>query len=456
MKIIVSLALLIIIAAPAAALGEAGLPAAGRPAADNASPALTLNDAINTALKNNRPLLSEGEKLKASEAGVGEARSAFLPKANVSETFVRSDNPVTVFGSKLNQRSFQASDFAIDKLNSPSPINDFNFRVQVIQPLWNGGKEYLGYKRAELALKSAEMKHERARMETVYETVQVYWGVALAGEYIKTAELAKKSTEKHLKLAQDLYKQGMLIGSEVLLAKVHLADVEEMLIKAKNREATAKAALNRILGRPQDTPVEIADKLGYSAFPGSLHDLQAEALKDRPDLKGMHLDVRNMGEGVSLAKTDYLPNLNLMGQYDRDSRDAFGRGGDSYTLMGRLTWNVFDGFLTTNKVREARAQRNAASYMYDEMREGALFEVRKSYNDLQEAKQRMDVESAAVKEGEESLRIITKRFGAGMAKSLDVIDADTALTRARTNEAQALYDYNVATAALKLATGKRY
>ena len=434
---------IVFIFAPAAAL-------AGGPAP------LTLDEAVNAALAHNRPLLSEGEKLKASEAGIGEARSAFLPKADVSETFVRSDNPVTVFGSKLNQGNFQASDFAIDKLNSPSPINDFNFRVQVIQPLFNGGKEILGYRRAKLALESAKMKHERARMETAYETVQAYWGVALAGEYIKTAKQAEKSTERHLKLAQDLYGQGMLLRSEVLLAKVHLADVEEMLIKAENREALAKAALNMILGRPQDTPVAIADRLEYSPFPGSLESLQAEALKDRPDLKGMKFNVENMGDGVKLAQTDYLPNVNLIGQYDRDSEDAFGHGGDSYTIMGRLTWNVFDGFLTTNKVREARADRNAASYMYDQMKEGALFEVRKAYNDLLEAKKRMDVESAAVSEGRESLRIITKRFGAGMAKSLDVIDADTALTRARTNYASALYDYNVSGAALRLAIGEKY
>ena len=443
MKTITLILFIIMVSAPAAALAEGPSP-------------LTLDEAVNTALAHNRPLLSEGEKLKASEAGVDEAASAFLPKANVSETFVRSDNPVTVFGSKLNQRSFQASDFAIDKLNSPGPINDFNFRVQVIQPLFNGGKELLGYRRAELALKSAKMAHERARMETAYETVQAYWGVALAGEYIKTAELAKKSTEKHVKLAQDLYGQGMLLRSEVLLAKVHLADVEEMLIKAENREALAKAALNMILGRPQDTPVAIADRLEYSPFPGSLESLQAEALKDRPDLKGMKFNVENMGDGVKLAQTDYLPNVNLIGQYDRDSEDAFGHGGDSYTIMGRLTWNVFDGFLTTNKVREARADRNAASYMYDQMKEGALFEVRKAYNDLLEAKKRMDVESAAVSEGRESLRIITKRFGAGMAKSLDVIDADTALTRARTNYASALYDYNVSGAALRLAIGEKY
>ncbi len=442
-SVIASLSLMIMIALPAVLRADEG------PAA------LTLDESISIALKNNYTLRAEGEKLKASEAGVSEASSAFLPKLDVSETFMRSDNPVNVFGSKLNQRRFTASDFAIDSLNNPSPINDYNFRVQVIQPLFNGGKELVGLRRAKLSHETAKMSFDRARMETVYEVVQAYWGVALAGEYKKVAETAMKSTVEHLKLAEALYKQGMLIGSEVLLAKVHMADVKEMQIKAGNREATAKAALNRLLGREQETPFVVSETLEYREFPGDLKGLQDEALKDRPDLAGMSVNVRNMDEGVRMAKTDYLPNLNIIGRYDIDTEDLSGNGGESYTVMGQLTWNIFDGLMTTNKVREASAKRNSAAHIYDGMREGVLFEVRKAYGDLEEAGQRIEVSGAAVKEGEEGLRILKKRFEAGMAKTIDVLDAETALTRARTNSVQALYDYNVAAAALKLAVGRK-
>jgi len=423
--------------------------------ADEVPAALSLDESVAIALKNNHQLLSEAEKVNASEAGIGEAVSAFLPKVEVSETFTRSDNPVIVFGSKLNQGRFAASDFAINNLNNPTPINDWGFRVQVIQPLFNGGKELVGLRRAKLTEESKRMAFERARMEMVYEVVQAYWGVALAGEYVKVAGAAMKSTEEHLQLAEALSRQGMLIGSEVLLAKVHLADVKEMLIKARNREATAKAALNTILARPQDTDFAVSDRLEYKEFRGSLKELQDEALKYRPDLSGMGADVENMVQGVRMAKTDYLPNLNLVGRYDVDTKDMFGSGGDSYTVMGQLTWNIFDGLLTTNKVREARAQKNAAEYAYDGMREGVLFEVRKAFYDLDEARRRIEVSKAAVKEGEEGLRIIKKRFEAGMAKTIDVLDAETALTRARTNSVQSLYDYSVAAAALRLAVGRK-
>ena len=132
------------------------------PADDGARP-LTLSESVGIALENNHTLLAEGERLKAAESGIGEATSAFLPKVDLSETYMRSDNPVAVFSAKLSQRRFTASDFAIDSLNNPSPVNDWNFRVQVVQPLFKGGKELVGLKRARLYVESASEARERAR-----------------------------------------------------------------------------------------------------------------------------------------------------------------------------------------------------------------------------------------------------------------------------------------------------
>lgn len=417
-------------------------------------PSLGLGDCVRLALENNYGLKAETSKADAARAGVGKAASFFFPKLDVSETYMRSDNPVMAFGSKLNQGRFTVADFDVARLNSPEAIDNFNFRAQITQPVWNGGREVIGYRRAKLGAEAADKSVERARQQTVFQAVQTYYGVELAVEYVKVADKAVETTEGHMKLAQSFYDQGMLIGSEVLQAKVRLAEVKEMLIKARNREATAKAGLNMVLARPQDTPFDAAEPLAYREFPGTLAEFQKTAEAGRPDLAAVETGVRNMEEGVKYAKAGYYPNLNLTGRYELDDRDIFRGRGDSYTVMAMASWNVFDGMLTTNSVREANAELNSAGYGLKAMRDGVLFEVRQAYNDMDEARQRINVMSGAVEEGEESLRIIQKRFAAGMAKTLDVLDAETALTRARVNRAQALYDHNVAVARLKLAMGR--
>src|SRR5512143_4172705 len=113
--------------------------------------ALTLDSCIHAALENNHAFLAEQENVTAAKAGVGKAVSGFLPRVDVSETYMRSDNPVMAFGAKLNQGRFTAADLAVNNLNDPQPIDNFNFRAQLTQPIFNGGKEWVGLKRARLS-----------------------------------------------------------------------------------------------------------------------------------------------------------------------------------------------------------------------------------------------------------------------------------------------------------------
>lgn len=413
---------------------------------------LSLDECVRTALSGNHTLLAASEKRNAAEAAVGMAASGFLPKITLSETYMRSDNPVMSFGAKINQGLFTPADLAT--VNNPPAINNFNFRAEIVQPVFNGGRELIGYNRSKLGLASAGKGFERARQDTVFQTVKAYYGVLLAGEYIAVAGKAEDTTESHVRAAQAFYDQGMLVGSEVMLAKVHLAEVREMRIKAVNQQRTARAGLNLVMGIDQDTAFDVIEPAGVDSEPGELSGYIKEAAANRPDLAGMDMDVRNMEEGVTLAKAGYLPNVNLVGRYELDDRDPFRGRGDSYTVMGMLSWNVFDGFYTTRSVCEAKASYSAASHVREQMKEGVGFEVRQAYFSLVEAWERVATASEAVTEGEEALRIIMRRFDAGMTKTLDVLDAETALTRARTNLAQAEYDRNVAMAGLMLATGR--
>jgi TolC family type I secretion outer membrane protein len=416
---------------------------------------LTLNGCIHTAIENNHAYLAERENLNAAKAGIGKATSGFLPRVDVSETYMRSDNPVMAFGAKLNQGRFTAADFAVDRLNNPRPIDNFNFRAQVTQPIFNGGKEWVALKRAKLNAEASGMGLERARQDLVYRVVQAYYGVLLAGEYCKVAEAAVKDTDGHVQTATKFFEQGMLIGSEVLSSKVRFAEAREMLVRANNRLDIARAVLNMVMARPQDTRVLIGQELEYQEFQGSLPELQKEALEARPDLRGLALNVENAAAGITLAKTDYLPNLNFIARYELDDKDIFKGRGDSYTLLGLISWNLFDGFMTTSSVREAKARHNSSRQMQEQMREGVLLEVRQSWNAVQEARERIEISAASVKEAEESFRIIQRRFANGLSKTIDVMDAETSLTRARMSRAQALYDYNTAVAAVKLSVGRK-
>src|SRR5690348_1432489 len=101
--------------------------------------ALTLHDAVRLALSQNEAISSSQSAAQAADARIIQARSGKLPKINYSETFARSDNPVFVFSSLLTQHQFNVENFAIDTLNRPAFMNNFQSLLTVDQPLYDAG-----------------------------------------------------------------------------------------------------------------------------------------------------------------------------------------------------------------------------------------------------------------------------------------------------------------------------
>ena len=414
---------------------------------------LTLEQAVDTALSNNPGLKAADEQVRAADAGVLRSASGFLPKVTLSETLSRTDNPMMVLGTKLNQEIVTPLDFAPDAINHPDPIANYNTRVSVMQPVWNGGKEYLGRKQAKLVQEASVKDRVRARQETVFNVIKAYYGLLLAKEYHKVAVQSLETSAANVKLADARYKAGTVLQSDLLRANVQYAEVKEMATRSENGIKLAMANLNFAMGAQQQTEYEVEGSLTTKEMKDDLNSMIAEALAQRPDLASLGLNRRNAEANVSQARTDYVPTLNLMGQVDWNSDRFAGDDARSWAVMAVLQWNLFDGMVTTSRVREASANAGRMKAMEDQMRSGVQLQVRQAYYNLSASLDRIAATSSSVQEAEEGLRIVQKRYEVGMTTFVDVLGAESALIRTKTNALQALYDNNVAHAELKLTTG---
>jgi len=118
-----------------------------------------------------------------------------------------------------------------------------------------------------------------------------------------------------------------------------------------------------------------------------------------------------------------------------------------------LQWNLFDGLVTRSNVKEALATTERMKSLEEQMRSGVQLQVREAFYRVAESVGRIAATGTSVQEAEEGLRIVQKRYEVGMTNFVDVLGAESALIRARTNALQALYDNNTAHAELKLAVG---
>ncbi len=414
---------------------------------------LTLEQAVETALSSNPGIKAADARIEAADANVLGSASGFLPKVNLSETWSRTDNPLMVLGTRLNREIVSQSDFNPPNMNNPDAISNYNTRLSVTQPLFNGGREYIGRSQAKLGQEASVLQRDRTRQETVYNVIKAYYGLLLARAHNTVALQSLKTSAETLKLAELRNRAGAVLQSDVLRAKVQHAEVKEMVTRSENGVRLSAASLNFAMGIAQETEYEITGSLIPQEINSELNAALHEAAVKRPDLLAMDLNRRNADKSVDMARTDYLPKLNLIGQVDWNSDRAAGDDARSWAVMAVLQWNLFDGLVTRSKIKEAHAAGSRMRSLEEQFREAVQLEVRQAYYNFSASADRIAATASSVHEAEEGLRIVQKRYETGMTTFVDVLGAESSLIRARTSALQALYDNNIAEAELKLATG---
>jgi outer membrane protein TolC len=274
-------------------------------------------------------------------------------------------------------------------------------------------------------------------------------------------ETARQSVEMltaHRNVAEDYFKVGMIPKNDLLHAEVELANGKQALVKAQNAVELAYVRFNTVLKRKIFAPVEIADSLGYQPFDLPLEECLAVAVKNRPELKIYRLRAEQAGKMVRLAQSEYFPTLNLVGNYTRfgDNPSVSGsdfRDAENWYLMGVANWNFWEWGKTKFRVDAGRVREIQALDAVKELTDQMALEIKYAYLNLQEAEKQIAVSQKVIEQAEENFRIAEERFKESVATSTEVLDALTLLTRAKSEYATSLGDFNINYAKLQRAMG---
>lgn len=426
----------------------------GRAMAQPASPPLALRQAIEIALERSPVLKAAQQQVNAAEAGVDRARAEFLPKLDVLESFTRSDSPVFTFSSKLNQGRFTQGDFAVNRLNDPDPYTNFRTAVQLSQPVYTGGKASIGYERARLGRLANEQGLDRRRQDVVFRTARGYYAVLLADADLAVVRSALRAAEANRDLARARAEAGLVVESDVLSAEVRLATLREQEIVAQNRAALARAALNDVMGRPLEEPVEVTEQLAERALARpQFEGLETLALERRPDYRRLGSEEQGQERAVAAARAEFLPTLSATASWEANHLDVATNGRDSWFVGALLQWNLFNGFGDRARVAEATARLRETQALRGAFASQLRLEVREAFLALRAATERIAVARQAARQAEESLRIVRDRYESGLTTVVTLLSAESALTDAQGSLSRALYDQSVGAAGLELALG---
>lgn len=410
---------------------------------------LTLEDSIKLALEQNPFYLAEKAKEDQASYMVREAVSSFFPALNAQGTHILDKKVMTIempsFIPGMPPQRIKL-DFT----------RDYQFSLSFSLPLSAGGRLVSGYKQANYNLMSTKEAIRQSMQETVFNVKKAFYGYLLAKKFVEVSEEAVSLADKHWKNVKSLYDVGMASKFDLLRSEVQVANLKPQLIRAKNGLSTAELGLKMLLGLDLKQPIEVKGELSYKEFEANVDAGMAQALANRPEMNQLKFQQQMAAEMLKMARGAYLPTLAIGGAYNywgnrfkftKDSWESY------YSVNLVLNIPLFNGFVNSAKVGESKAVLRQLDYSRKGLSEMVKFEVQEAILSLQQAKESLLSQEKNVEQAQEAVRIADLNYAEGLATNLDVSFAQMALTQAKTNYSQALYDYALALAQLEKAVG---
>lgn len=399
---------------------------------------MSLSEALDYALDHNQDIITTREAVRVQEGVLVTARGQRKPNLALSGQYQRNDEELA--------RSLVPTD------------ESWNLNLQVTQVLYAGGGLTAG-----VAAQDAQVQAAVLDLQSVIENVLLqvrvqYLQTLLARENIGVQEANVKLLEDRLGEVRDRFEAGVVSNFDVLRADVALANAQPALIQARNAYRAAIADLRLLLGMEALDTLEVEGELQTQPFNIELATAQQTALANRVEIAAAAKRVEAGAYGIDRAKAGYRPTVSAFAGYQlQQAVDGLGsRGGDAdhgWVAGVSTSWDVWDSGRTKGEVLSAMAQRRQAETAVARTRLGVSVEVEKAYLDLRAARELLEATRRTVEQAEEGLRLAEERYAQGVGIQLDVLDAQVALTQARTNVLDANFRHLAAVARLQRAMG---
>jgi outer membrane protein TolC len=388
-----------------------------------------------------------------ADAELQDARTGRWPSLQANESFTRSNNPVFVFGTLLEQGRFGPENFAIDSLNHPDAVNNFRSALTLRLPLFDQRQTETRTAQARIAQQEADQHTEMAAQQLRFAVIRTFYGLLLARARLEVSDEAVNTSQADVKRARDIFESGLVVQSDLLAAEVQLSEFRQQQIQAKGDLVTALAALNTAIGLPVERPQQPLGQLVERSFPTeTVEALSEQALRDRPDYQRAVLSARASAVQSRGARGEWLPRVDAFVTAGASGRYVAGGSGD-YAAGASITFNVFDAGRNA-RIDQSRAAESIATAQQEQLANQIRFEVMRAYQQYVSARERMAVVAQITAQATETLRMVQDRYHAGLTTITELLRAQTALVRARSDVLAARYDQYVGYANVLLAAGR--
>lgn len=420
-------------------------------AASAAPEPLSRAQAVALALERNPDVRRAMADFDGLEGRAREARADALPEVSVYGTFLRYQDP-GFFNSP------NVDEFPPEVLQAFRPIasNLWDGYVSMRQTLWSFslGK---AIRAASYAKHLGAANIRSARQDVALRAIFTYNAYLLATEQVKVGEKVVRQKQKQLEMAKNRRAAGVATDLEVLRFEVDLANARTSLLRLEGAADLARGDLNAVIVAPTDSSIEATDTLEFVDVTADQPEVVREAVSSRSEIEAVTWNERIYDEAIGIYKADMQPRIDLSANYGwsvRDPANFWKPTYEKWSLAVTLKVPLFDGWRTAGKVAQARADR--AKIDQDRLALETLIdlEAKQAVDRLRVAKSVFRSAELNVAQAQKALDMTEANYRLGAATTLDVLDAQAALTEAEWNRLEALAAHANARAGLRYVVGQ--
>jgi outer membrane protein TolC len=330
------------------------------------------------------------------------------------------------------------------------PISDYVLRVSQ------------GYASAKHAEKGARLNLEAETLQAAADAKIAYYNwVRARGQVVVTKE-AVAQARVHVEDANKTFAVGLISRADVLRLEAQVASAQQVEAEAEAFELVAEEQLRVVIGLTADRPLAIGTDVMHEQPAGvadSLQTVEDQALSRRLEIRALDETELSLKETVKIARAGYLPRVDgfadaTMANPNPRVLPATDKFYGTWDLGARLTWTINDSFTAAGATAEAKARAASIAEQKGTLKDGLRVEVTSAYSDVQKAAVTIEAADRQVVAAEESYRVRRELFRNGKATSVDLVDAETEVTRARLARLNARIGLLVARVRLEHATGR--
>jgi outer membrane protein TolC len=330
--------------------------------------------------------------------------------------------------------------------------------LNVRQILFNGAV-FVGVGAAHVYSHLARDMYQAKQVETVTKVRKAYYGALLAREAFEMMRSSLRNAEDNLRNVQLMKKQGIVSEYDELRATVGVENLRPPVLQSETNFNLALDALRNTIGIANEEIV-LGDSLAFEAVDDTLLvNAEGLVLDSNPNLSALGRQIELNGAVVNAERSNYLPTIAAFGTYSYQGiRDNFNFSTNDFYKSSQvglsLSLNLFQGMQTYARVEQAQLEERKSEEQKVNLERNLKTGIHSVIGTLRQSKKRIEAQQRTVETAERGYKIVTTRFLANAATQLEVNDAQLALTQAKVNRIQAVYDYLVASADLDELIGR--